>query len=130
MVGEFEASQRDVDDPTAQVAVVTIGADGATPRVLVGRREDGSLAGLGVVRGDISAEVAACGEGVAAPDPEANPGLVEDCEALLAVQNALAGPGGLNWHVDRSIGEWVAGRGGWFAHAGAGDRTQIAQPGR
>ena len=106
MVGEFATSQRDVDDPTAQIALVTTGMDGSAPRVLVGKQEDGRLAGLGVARGDISAEVAACGEGVAVPDPEANLGLVDDCEVLLEVQNAIAGPGGLNWLVDRDIREW------------------------
>ena len=113
MTGVFRAlGRRQTYDPTAQIALVTIAADGSDTRMLVGRRADSmlsrdrTLVGLGVERGDISAEVAACGEGVVVPDPEANPGLVEDCEALLEVENSLAGPGGLNWHVDRSIGEW------------------------
>ena len=82
---------------------MTIAADGTDPRVLVGIQVEGSVVsrplkgnpvGLVAKRGDISAEVAACGDGVVVPDPEANPGLVEDCETLLEVQNALAGPGG------------------------------------
>ena len=104
MVGEF--GRQGADDPTKWIALLTIGADGTDPRVLVGRRDDGNLVGLGVVRGDISAEVAACGEGVVVPEPEANAGLVEDCEALLEVQSSVAGPGGLNWSADKRISEW------------------------
>ena len=104
MVGTF--GRLPSNDPEKSIALVTIGVDGTDVRVLAGRQAEGRPVGLAVVEGDISAEVAACGEGVAVPDPEANPGLVEDCEALLAVQNALAGPSGLNWHVDRDISEW------------------------
>ena len=107
MSGELRASGRSQDyDPTAQIALVTVAADGTDVRVLVGRQRDGRLVGLGVKEGDISADVAACGAGVAVAEPELNPGLVEDCEALLEVQNALVGPGGLNWLVDREISEW------------------------
>ena len=104
MVGDF--GMQGADDPAKWIALLTIGADGTGLRVLVGRRDDGSLAGLGISRGDISAGVAACREGVAVPDPDANPGLVKDCEALLEVQNSVAGPGGLNWSTDKSISEW------------------------
>ena len=104
MVGDF--GRQGADDPTKWIALLTVRADGAGLRVLVGRRDDGSLAGLGISRGDISADVAACREGVAVPDPDANAGLVEDCEALLEVQNSVAGPGGLNWLVERDIREW------------------------
>ena len=107
MSGELRASGRSQDyDPTAQIALVTVAADGTDVRVLVGRQRDGGLIGLGVERGDISAHVAACGDGVAVADPESNPGLVEDCEALLDVQNALAGPDGLKWFVEWSMSEW------------------------
>ena len=116
VVGLFHGSgAAQSSGPTAHIALLTIGADGIAPRVLVGirvegsslnRSLEGSLVGLAAVRGDISAEVAACGDGVAVANPEDNPGLVEDCKTLLAVQNALAGPGGLNWIVDRDISEW------------------------
>ena len=103
IVGDFRSAKFAA---AGQIALLTIDADGLLRRVLVGRQRDGSLVGLGVERGDISAEVAACGGGVVVPNPEANPGVVEDCKALLEVQNALAGPGGLNWLVDRDIREW------------------------
>ena len=86
------------------VALVTIGADGSDPlpRVLVWRRADGRLVG----RDDISAYAAGCRAGVVVPDPEANPGLVEDCKTLLEVRNALDGPRRLNWRVTTEISEW------------------------
>ena len=102
MVGQFSGGRYG----ERSITLVTIGADGTDPRVLVERDEDGELVGLGIVRGNISADVDACADGVAVPDPEANPALVGDCEALLEVQNAVAGPGGLNWQVDRDIREW------------------------
>ena len=101
--------------PTAQIVVLSVAADGTDLRVLVGRQVagsvlnrplQGSLVGLVAERGDISAHVAACGDGVAVPEPETNPGLVEDCKALLEVQNALAGPDGLNWFVEWNMSEW------------------------
>ena len=104
MVGNF-GSER-LNHPAKAIAVLTMGIDGRDLRLLVDRQEEGELVGLGVVRGDISAEVAACGEGVAVPDPDANSGLVEDCGVLLEVQNAIAGPGGLNWHTERDVTEW------------------------
>ena len=51
-------------------------------------------------------ETAACAAGRAVSDPRANTGLVEDCATLLQVRDAVAGPEGLNWSVDRSIREW------------------------
>ena len=107
VTGVLRASGRKQSyDPTAQIALATVMADGTDLRVLVGRQDEDNLAGLRRARGDISAEVAACGEGVAVPDPQSNPGLVEDCEVLLEVQNSVAGPGGLNWVADRSVSEW------------------------
>ena len=114
MVGTF--GSRPSYDPARSIAVLTMAADGTDVRVLVGRQVagsvaskrpfDGNIVGLAAVRGNISAEVAACGDGVAVADPETNPGLVEDCEALLEVQNALAGPWGLGWTASSSMSEW------------------------
>ena len=84
----------------------TMAVDGSDIRFLAEASDDGRVESLSVARGDISAEVAACSEGTAVAEPEANPGLVEDCEALLEVQNALAGRRGLNWDVGKSIEQW------------------------
>ena len=49
---------------------------------------------------------ASCASGTVVPDPANNPGLVSDCEALLASRDALAGTVTLNWSADRPISEW------------------------
>ena len=48
----------------------------------------------------------ACATGAAVPNAANNPGLVLDCNALLAAQDALAGSGALNWSASRSITDW------------------------
>jgi hypothetical protein len=47
-----------------------------------------------------------CSNGAAVPDPEENPGLVNDCAALLAARDTLAGIGQLNWNADIPIYDW------------------------
>ena len=47
-----------------------------------------------------------CTNGVAVPDPDDNPGLVSDCEALLAAQSTLEGSKSLNWSGPQPIGSW------------------------
>ena len=49
---------------------------------------------------------AACANGVAVEDPEARPGLVADCAALLASRDALRGEAALDWGGDLAIGRW------------------------
>ena len=49
---------------------------------------------------------AACSSGIVIPDPEANPGLVADCEALLMARDWLAGDVFLDWHENLPIQEW------------------------
>ena len=109
MVGVF--GSRPSIDPARSIAVLTMAADATDVRGLVGRQVaggigskrpfDGDLVELAAVRGDISGHLAACGDGVAVPDPDANPGLVEDCKVLLEVQSALAGPG--DWSGLRAV---------------------------
>ncbi len=49
---------------------------------------------------------AACNAGLAVPNPEDNPGLVQDCKVLLGMRDTLAGRATLNWDPDLSILEW------------------------
>ena len=44
--------------------------------------------------------------GTAFAEPQNNPGLVGDCDALLAARDTLAGSGALNWLADTSIEYW------------------------
>lgn len=50
--------------------------------------------------------VGVCSDGSVVPDPEDNPGLVRDCEALLRIRDVLAGDAALNWSFDVPITEW------------------------
>ena len=47
-----------------------------------------------------------CAAGTAVPDAANNPGLVADCDALLAARDTLAGTATLNWSASTAIGEW------------------------
>ena len=47
-----------------------------------------------------------CSTGRAVPNPANNPGLVSDCEALLAARDTLAGDATLNWSADTPIADW------------------------
>ena len=48
----------------------------------------------------------ACSAGTAVPNAANNPGLVSDCEALLAARDILAGRARLNWSVNTPISTW------------------------
>ncbi len=54
-----------------------------------------------------AAATAPCSNGVTVPNPTANPGLVQDCAALLQARDALAGPGRLNWDGTRALSAWT-----------------------
>ena len=48
----------------------------------------------------------ACANGVAVAEPEANPGLVADCEALLRAKDALRGEASLDWGGGLAVADW------------------------
>ena len=54
-----------------------------------------------------SAWLTACGNGMAVPEPGANPELVADCAALLEARDALRGTGELNWSAELGLSEWT-----------------------
>ena len=47
-----------------------------------------------------------CAAGGAVADPANNPGLVSDCDTLLAARDTLAGTGSLNWSASTPIDQW------------------------
>ena len=47
-----------------------------------------------------------CATDGAVSEPDDNPGLVADCEALLAARDTLAGTATLNWSAETPIEEW------------------------
>ena len=52
------------------------------------------------------AATGACATDGAVPDSADNPGLVADCETLLALKSKLAGTGSLNWSSNVTIRTW------------------------
>ena len=53
-----------------------------------------------------SAQSPGCATGSAVTDAANNPGLVADCEALLASRDTLAGTGTLDWSASTPIADW------------------------
>ena len=53
-----------------------------------------------------SAQSSPCAAGTAVPDAANNPGLVADCDVLLAARDTLAGNGPLNWSASTDISSW------------------------
>ena len=51
-------------------------------------------------------DLTVCSAGVVVPEPEQNPGLVEDCRILLGLRDELVGRGRLNWDAYTPIAEW------------------------
>ena len=51
-------------------------------------------------------DVGSCATGGVVADAEDNPGLVSDCEALLASRDTLAGIASLNWSASLPIDRW------------------------
>ena len=49
-----------------------------------------------------------CASGIAVPDPQDNPGLVNDCRILLEVKEVVAGRTWLNWSADAPLEQWEA----------------------
>ena len=49
----------------------------------------------------------ACAAGYVVPEPEVKPGLVEDCEVLVGLRDALFGEDDSNWSPGTPISQWV-----------------------
>ena len=99
----------------------TVAPDGSDLRLLAVKK--GAMSPLAAANpagpAGEAADAAACSAGVVVPDPEENPGLVQDCEVLLGMRHALTGPtraddgdgGGaqprpLLWDAERPIDQW------------------------
>ena len=64
-----------------------------------------------------------CANGIVVPDPQQNPGLVQDCAVLLALRDTLAGTAPLNWSSKHSISNWWGVRLGGRWSVGPTDRV-------
>ena len=96
----FHAISNDLD-----IVLHTLARDGSDPRVLVRGNRERLVAENSDWR-DVTADIAACSEGYIVKSPGENPGLVQDCETLIRLRDALAGAAFLNWSADVEISEW------------------------
>ena len=74
---------------------------------LVGKIAAARLIAVQVRDEDLAASRAACAGGVVVPAPAANPGLVSDCETLLAARAALFGGRLVNWGSGSPLALWM-----------------------
>ena len=56
---------------------------------------------------DVADSQAACRDGYVVPNPKENSGLVQDCQQLLGLRDALFGEDLSNWNPGTPIGQWV-----------------------
>ena len=66
----------------------------------------GSASNVADATTDTQAGATTCSTGGAVTNAAANPGLVADCETLLAARDTLKGSGTLNWSADTPIANW------------------------
>ena len=88
----------------SDVVLYTTARDGSDKRVLV--RGDDRLVAVHSDWRDVSGDIAACSAGYVVPEPEKNPGLVQDCETLLRLRDPLAGDAILNWSAAVPMVDW------------------------
>ncbi len=89
----------------SDIVLHTMARDGSDPRVLVRGNRERLVAENSDWR-DVTADIAACSEGYIVKSPGEKPGLVQDCETLMRLRDALAGAAFLNWSADLEISEW------------------------
>ena len=91
-----------------RIVLYTMDPDGGHLRVLVRQDFDGQLQSVGHRSVDGPVDVAGCAAGVAVPQPAAHSGLVQDCETLLGLRDALTGGAELKlaWRVERPVAQW------------------------
>ncbi len=86
--------------------LVTMARDGTDLRFLVSVTEAGHPYALDLSLSERPVDLATCSAGLVVSEPEANPGLVHDCEVLLSVRDRLGGGIELDWSEGAPIGEW------------------------
>ena len=87
-----------------EISIIT--QDGTEERLIGEVTNDGSFS---VRKPPPPVDIGACSAGVVVPQPEANPGLVQDCEVLLGMRNTLVrhGPLIINWNEETPLSEWA-----------------------
>ena len=86
------------------IVLYSAAPDGSDRRTLAWR--DVGLVAAQAAHQDLATSRAACAAGFVVPAPKANPGLVRDCETLLAARAALFGQRLVNWGAGSPIERW------------------------
>ncbi len=86
--------------------LVTMARDGTDLRLLVVEDAEGRLRALDPSPSERPVNLAACSAGYIIREPEANPGLVHDCEVLLSIRDRLGGDVELNWSGSTPMRAW------------------------
>ena len=100
----YNAAHGDRDD----VVLASVAPDGSDWRALVHAGADREL--VADPAGDLRlpmAGTAVCHAGVVVPAPAQHPGLVADCEVLVALRAALLGRAARHWQTNRPLAEWT-----------------------
>ena len=91
--------------PTGTVSVFTVAADGSDPQTVAGRGYGRRLLARHARQPYNPADLRIC-RGNASVNASLNPGLVNDCAALLALHEDLPDAVELNWTRERPLREW------------------------
>ena len=86
--------------------LATVARDGTDLRFLMGLDKEGRFQALSPPLSGRPVDLAACSMGRIVREPEANPGLVHDCEVLLSIRDRLGGGVELNWSESAPMEEW------------------------
>ena len=89
-----------------QLVLLTMNRDGTDQHILVREEGEGLLRAWRPPPPSSAPDLKACTAGFVVSEPEANPGLVRDCETLLGVRDTLAGIAEIGWSEDIPIGAW------------------------
>ena len=87
------------------IALYSTLPDGSDRQILAFRGVGGLVAAQAAEEG-LATSRAACTAGLVVPAPEAHPGLVRDCETLLAARAALFGQFLVNWGSGSPLARW------------------------
>ena len=86
--------------------LATVARDGTDLRFLMGLGKEGRFQALNPPLSGRPVDLAACSAGLVVPEPEANPGLVHDCEVMLSIRDRLGGGVELDWSESAPMEEW------------------------
>ena len=80
--------------------------DDPVVNILAWRNEAGQVRPWNPAEPDREVDPSACADGTIVPSPDANSELVQDCQMLLGVRDAMAGTTPLEWGSRIPISEW------------------------